>query len=129
MRTGVLSSCNSAGAGVVARISRCSRVAPICALQWHLATPRHRVPWQKRSALMQSCARRPRRAAITKMIRSMFERFTEPAIKAMMLSQSEAKAAGAREARPANLILKGPSRAAADGAHTGATWTPARKQL
>ena len=31
------------------------------------------------------------------MIRAMFERFTEPAIKAMMLSQSEAKAAGALE--------------------------------
>ena len=104
MKAGVLSSCNSASAGIVARSTHSSRVAPTCALQWQLATPRHTVPWKRRSALMQSCTRRPRRAAITRMIRSMFERFTEPAIKAMMLSQSEAKAAGTCEARPANLI-------------------------
>ena len=107
MRAGVLRSCNSASVGVVARATHSSRVAP-CALQWQVATPRHRVPWQKRSALMQLCTRRPRRAVITRMIRSMFERFTEPAIKAMMLSQSEANAAGAREARPVNLFEKGP---------------------
>jgi hypothetical protein len=74
---------------------RCSARAG--SLRWPDAPGRRAVPWQRRSVLLQASQRRPRRACCQRVIRAMFERFTEPAIKAMMLSQSEAKAAGALE--------------------------------